>query len=570
MLDTIGFTKLFSKKSPNSGSSQSLPALPLLLLIATLAGCSGGGGITGGGSSGGGSSAGNSGTGVPADIQAIFDKPQYKGATWGLRLVDVKTGTVKIDLNSKQLLLIGSVRKVFSVGELLDKVGPDYTYNTPIYRQGTVNGSGVLDGDLILVASGDLTMGGRTNPDGSIAVSNYDHAEADTLGNAVLTAPDPLAGYKAIAAQIAAAGITEITGEVIIDDRLFEPYFFRDEFNLTPIFVNDDQVDLSINPTTPGSPASVVSRPISAAFAVQNNLMTSAAGSTSTLTLNPTLPNCIGTPGCNGQITGNLPIDLVPPLTGAFPLVQTFPITQPSNYARTVLIEALEAAGVTVDAAPVENNPVGLLPQKSSYPSDAMITQFTGMPYSADAKLILKVSYNIGADTSLLLYGVTQGADTMTAALAAEQTNLAKNYGIPPTEYSFVDGSGGGETMATGDAITHYLRERTSLPTFTPFLSALPILGVDGSLVFVTDFESDPTLAGAKGNVSAKPGTFVAGTSNGIVLKTQALAGYVQAKSGRQLVFEVVVNNVPITGLNDVIQAFQDEGTISAILWRDY
>jgi hypothetical protein len=35
-----------------------------------------------------------------------------------------------------------------------------------------VSNRGVLQGDLILVASGDLTMGGRTNPDGTVAVSD--------------------------------------------------------------------------------------------------------------------------------------------------------------------------------------------------------------------------------------------------------------------------------------------------------------------------------------------------------------------------------------------------------------
>ena len=136
--------------------------------------------------------------------------------------------------------------------------------------------TGVLHGNLILEASGDLTMGGRTNPDGTIAVSDYDHNEADSLGNAVLTAPNPLAGYIKLARQVAAAGVKEITGNVIIDDRLFQPYNFRGEFDLKPIFVNDDVVDLTINPTTAGSPASVVSRPISAALGVINTLVTSA------------------------------------------------------------------------------------------------------------------------------------------------------------------------------------------------------------------------------------------------------------------------------------------------------
>jgi D-alanyl-D-alanine carboxypeptidase len=201
---------------------------------------------------------------VPADIQALFDKPLYKNATWGLRVVG-DSGKVLIDLRPHYSFFIGSVRKVFSVGELLNEVGPTHRYDTPVYRQGETANGGVLRGNLILVASADLTMGGRTNPDGTIAISNYDHNEADSLGNAVLTQPNPLAGYIALAKQVAASGVTKIAGNVVIDDRLFQPFNYRGEFDLKPIFVNDDVVDLTINPTAAGSPASVVWRPMSAA-----------------------------------------------------------------------------------------------------------------------------------------------------------------------------------------------------------------------------------------------------------------------------------------------------------------
>jgi D-alanyl-D-alanine carboxypeptidase len=531
--------------------------LPFLAAFGFVAGCGGG--------SGGGSAASAN---VPADIKAIFNKPVYKHSQWGLRVIDLGTGRTLINLRPDRQFLIGSVRKIFSVGELLNQIGPNYSYDTPVYEQGTIS-SGVLDGNLILVASGDLTMGGRTNPDGTIALSNFDHNEADSLGNAVLTAPDPLAGYTALANQVAAAGINEISGEVIIDDRLFTPFNFRDQFNVTPIFVNDDAVDLTINPTSAGNPASVVSRPVSAALGVTNSLLTSAAGTKSTLELDPQFPACIGTPGCTATITGELPIDFVPALTDSFPLVQTFRIVAPSNYARTVFIEALEAAGVTVDAAPVEANPVQLLPPKNSYPADTKVALLTGMPYSDDAKFVLKVSYNIGADTSLVLWGLTQGVDNLADALGVEQPNLSSNYGIAPSEYHFVDGSGGGDTTASNRAVTHMLIDLAGSPVFAEFFDALPILAVDGSLAFVTDFQSDPTLAGAAGQVRAKPGTYAMGSSSGIILKGQEFAGYVTAKSGRQLVFAVVVNNVPLAEVNDILPVFQDEGTIAATLWRD-
>lgn len=107
---------------------------------------------------------------VPQEIRQVLDQPQYRDATWGLRVVDLDTGEVLNVLNSDRQMLIGSVRKLFSVGAALDTLGPDHVFRTKVHRQGAVDGGGNLNGDLILVASGDMVMGGRTNPDGSLAV----------------------------------------------------------------------------------------------------------------------------------------------------------------------------------------------------------------------------------------------------------------------------------------------------------------------------------------------------------------------------------------------------------------
>ena len=85
----------------------------------------------------------------------------------------------------------------------------------------------------------------------------------------------------------------------------------------------------------------------------------------------------------------------------------------------------------------------------------------------------------------------------------------------------------------------------------------------------MTDFESDPSLAGAKGQVHAKPGTFLESTGSEFVVQGQAFGGYITARSGRKLVYEVVVNKVRVRNLNGLLQVFQDQGTISAMLWRD-
>lgn len=512
----------------------------------------------------------NSSTAVPSDIRAVFNKPQYKNAVWGLRVLD--GDKVLLDLNPQRKFYIGSVRKVFSVGQLLNDAGPDRTFDTPVYRTGTVDRNGVLHGNLILVASGDLTMGGRTNPDGSIAVSNWDHNEADSLGNAILTKPDPLAGYARLARAVRSAGINRVAGNVVIDDRLFKPFFFRDQFYVRPIFVNDDVVDVSIDPRgAPGSLARMTTRPLSSALRVDNRLRIAAANTKSSVKIDPQLPGCIGKRGCTSTIAGTLPNGYKPPLTGTPMLVQTVRIVQPSNYARTVFIEQLGKAGVTVAAPAVQDNPVTLLPKQGAYRKADKVAELTGMRYGQDAKLVLKISYNIGADTSLVLLGVRHHANSMPGALAFEREDLQQHWGIAPGQYHFVDGSGGGETSATNGAVTKMLGELAMSPASQAFVSALPILGVDGSLAFVKNFEADRSLAGAAGNVRAKTGTYVDATPAGTpLLKAQALGGYITTKRGHHLTFQLVVNNVPINGVPDITNVFQDEGTITAMLWRDY
>jgi D-alanyl-D-alanine carboxypeptidase len=505
---------------------------------------------------------------VPKDIKAVMDGSFYQGAVWGMRVIDLESGQTLINLKPQHKFFIASVRKVFSVGELMNEVGPTHSYNTPVYRQGALDKNGVLHGDLILVASGDLTMGGRTNPDGTIAIGDFDHNEANDLGNAVLTKPDPLAGYAKLAQQVASAGIKEIRGDVVIDDRLFKPYEFREQFEMRPIFVNDDVVDAIINPTAQGELASLAHRPVSQALAVEDGVK--MTGADTTVKIEPEIPACIGKPNCSLTLQGNLPVGFPPPLTHQYPLIRAIRIAQPSNYARTVFIEQLSAAGLKVTAPVVEPNPTELLPAQDSYDPKALVAQLEGLPYSEDAKLVMKVSYNMGADTSLLLYGLTQGADDMQSSLAVEEINLRDHYGIGPTEYHFLDGSGDGDTQAFNATVTHFLTEMHGRAVFPEYFAAFPLLGVDGSLATVTDFESDPTLAPAKGQVAAKTGTYLGALGDGFEVKGQAFAGYVTSKSGRKLAYQLVVNGVPVKGIDGVIKVFQDEGTISAILWRDY
>ena len=50
---------------------------------------------------------------------------------------------------------------------------------------------GTLNGNLILVGKGDITMGGRTKPDGTVDFTNLDHNDANCIPGATLTHRGP-------------------------------------------------------------------------------------------------------------------------------------------------------------------------------------------------------------------------------------------------------------------------------------------------------------------------------------------------------------------------------------------
>jgi D-alanyl-D-alanine carboxypeptidase len=327
-----------------------------------------------------------------------------------------------------------------------------------------------------------------------------------------------------------------------------------------------------MNPTQPGKLASVDWRPKSTAFKVKSSFVTVAEGEEKSITPFSFVPSCIGFRRCFGAVKGQFPVDFLPPPPENFlPLIQTFRIVEPSLYARTIFIEALKRAGIKVKTNLVGPNPSEKLPPENPFPLHTKVAELVSLPYSEYAKLILKVSYNIGSDTSLVLWGLTQGVNNMKDALTVEREHLITVFGISGDEFHFVDGSGGGESVATTNATIKFLGDMSQKMVFDAYKASLPILGIDGSLAFVNEFEKDDDLKGAKGNVFAKTGTFIEIDDNGsIIIRAQAFAGYIDAKSGKRLMYALYVNNVQATNpIDDVVRIFQDEGTISAIIWKE-
>jgi D-alanyl-D-alanine carboxypeptidase/D-alanyl-D-alanine-endopeptidase (penicillin-binding protein 4) len=489
-------------------------------------------------------------------IAKVTSDSRYEHSEWGFTVRDLRTGEVLLDQNGGKLFTTGSILKVFSTATALHGYGPEYRFRAPVYRTGPVRG-GVLHGDLVLVASGDLSMGLREQPDGSMffnSAPEFDHTYANSGLYSVPVNGDPLAGVNALAKQVAEAGIHHVHGDVVIDDRLFNTYFGWPDATVSPVspmVINDNRIDITSTPASVGRTATVDYRPKTAAFQVQTQVKTGAAGSGTDIEVTSPKPGLF-------LVTGQIAAD-------AGPTLRVGEIPDPAAFGRTAFIEALNRAGVDVTASATGRNPVKRLPNEGTYKPDERVAEHVSGELSKVTKVILKTSQNPGANLMACLVAVKAGSKDCTAGLVAEAT-YAASLGVPPNELFIFDGAGGNELdHATGNAMTQFLRAVNNEPIDDAFRGSLAVLGVDG------DLAQEEVGTPAAGRVAAKSGTRAnvspAGTG---ILTARTLVGYVNAKSGRQVLISVMVANVSFTSMTDLFAVVADNASVAVAMQEGY
>ncbi len=289
--------------------------------------------------------------GLPDAARAVMNQPPYASAQWFVSVRDLATGAPVIALQPDTLAQPASVTKTYSMGAGWLHFGPASRVTTPVKRTGRVAG-GTLRGDLVLVGKGDMTMDGRTKPDGTVDFTNLDHNDANALPGATLTRQDPLTGLKDLARQVRASGVRRVSGDVIVDDRLWDRFELEDQ-PVTPIIVNNNLLDFTTRPGRPGGTASITMRPKVAPWAVTSQVRTVARGGTTQIRV---------TSPAHGRVvlTGTI-------AAGSGPVVNVYAFDDPARYARTAFIEALRRAGVRVAARATAVNPEGRLPAKAGW-----------------------------------------------------------------------------------------------------------------------------------------------------------------------------------------------------------
>ena len=465
-------------------------------------------------------------------VAAIMRRPEYAHARFGMEFWPLDAHKPAYRLNEQQFFIAASTTKLLTEGTALSLLGPDYRFHTRVFRTGAIDRDGTLNGDLILVASGDPNLSNRMQPDGTLAFQNQDHAYDSMPGGAKLVAGDPLAAIRKLAAQVAKAGIKRIGGHVLVDISLF-PEGEREMGTgvvISPIAVNDNLIDVTILAAADGSTPRLTLSPATAYVQIANQLKTGPP-------TNKT-PEVFFTE--NRRPDGSYSVTIQGTVPAGVSLLRTYRVPEPSRFAQMTFVEALKDAGVSATADLTLPAPDART--QSFYKPENQVAEHVSASFTEEAKVTLKVSQNLHASMTPYILGAAIGKnqeDALQAGFDLENQFL-KKAGLDVSGASQSDGAGG-EAYFTPDFMVHYLmylsRQDAVLPAF---LRALPVMGKDGTLWDIQ------TGSPAAGHVHAKTGTL--GGSDllhrSLMITGKGIAGYIDRKDGERWAFAAYLSMV--------------------------
>ena len=481
-----------------------------------------------------------SGATLAQRVQNIVDRPEFRHAIFGIEFYSLDTGKTLLRMNADKLFVPGSTTKLLTEGTALELLGADYRFHTRVYRTGPIQPDGTLDGDLVLVASGDPNLSGRIRPDDTLAFENVDHSYATIEEEGRAVTGDPLAVINELARQVAAHKIKRINGQVFVDIGFF-PEGKREAGTgvvVSPIAVSDNIIDVTVAPgAKEGDAVTLKASPDTSYARFINHAALGKPGSDRQLAWASDTANSDG--ARTVTLEGNVPV-------GSKPTIFPYLVPTPSRFAEMVLAEALQQAGVRVSVA-TAGRIADFKALARSYTPGNVVAEHVSPPLKEEVKVTLKVSQNLHATMTPFILGATLGpkGDNLEQTGLDLEHDFLQKAGLDLTGASQQEGAGGPGAYFTPDFIVRYLAYMATQKDFQLFFDSLPILGHDGTLWNVQ------VKSPAAGHVHAKTGTFADfdALNHKLLVSGKGLAGYIETQDGRKLAFAIYVNNVS-TALN--------------------
>jgi D-alanyl-D-alanine carboxypeptidase/D-alanyl-D-alanine-endopeptidase (penicillin-binding protein 4) len=474
-------------------------------------------------------------------IRQITTRPVFKHSTVGVEVYDLTTKQVLVAMSGDKLFTSGSTTKVVTEGTALALLGADFRFHTCVYTTGSISPDGTLEGDVVLVASGDPNLSGRVEDDGTLDFTSFDHSYAGVLPGKSVTG-DPLQVLKQLAIAVYRSGVLRIHGKVMVDASLFpsdqmEP---ATHTTISPVVLNDNVIDvIARSSASAGDPVSIEISPELPYLKVISRVTTGDPESKPELRFTSDIAEADGSHTV--VLEGSVP-------AGRQKAQAAYKVKDPVLYATEGFREALRWAHIELDEPTAEDTQSAA---SQADPKDRrMLAEHISPPFKEEVRLTLKVSQNLHAATTPYLVGAIVGhgsADAFAKGLELEKRFLT-DAGLDAESVSQLDGEGGVGSAFSPDFMVRYLAYISRQPYGQWFINSLPVLGRDGTL---SEMLTDSPAAG---HVHAKTGSYVVynALDRGVMLLGKGLVGYVDAKSGHRLVFAAYVNLVPLHNMAEV------------------
>lgn len=466
-------------------------------------------------------------------LRPILERPEFRHATWGIEFYSLDDDRPVFTLNPDQLFSAASTTKLLTTGTALRLLGPDHRFHTRVYRTGPVDAKGTLDGDLILVASGDLNLSGRIQPGDTLGFTNEDHAyDADPSTSAV--PGDPLLVIRQLARQVADHGVKRIAGRVLVDVSLFREgeRELGTGVVMSPVVVNDNLVDVMIGPgASAGAATTVHASPATSYVRFVNHSTTAPTGTVPRIRWSSDVTEPDGSHTVT--ISGVFPV-------GTPAILYSYAVPEPSRFAEVTLVQALRESGIAVTLPPASAQRA-FRSAPAAYQPANVVAEHVSPTLAEEIKVTLKVSQNLHASSMpMIIKALLAPGDSTKTGFDLERAML-QQAGLDLSGAQQSDGAGG-DARFSPSFMVHYLAYMAKQKDFSLFERALPILGRDGTL-----WNIQPNTPAA-GHVHAKTGTLANydALNRQMLITAKGLGGYFTSPAGKRYALAIYVNNVAV------------------------
>jgi serine-type D-Ala-D-Ala carboxypeptidase/endopeptidase (penicillin-binding protein 4) len=382
-----------------------------------------------------------------------------------------------------------SLTKLLTTYAGLDRLGPAWSWSTPVWLQGSIK-QGELQGDVLIKGSGDPKL--------------------------------VLERIQLLLRRVRQMGVRDISGDIVLD---------RSAFELTEQSTANFDGE-SGRPYNAGADALLLNYK-----SLLINFTPDPARGVARVGVDPTLAGMqaqasvpLSSNAC-GDWRGSLKADLSDPLRvkfqGTYPAScgeKFWPVAYavPQNYNERVLTGLWLEMGGTLKGRVRD----GMAPGKQTPPS----FEFASPPLAEVVRDINKYSNNVMAQQLFLTLGLMQrGQGSPSAAREVMRDWLNQQLG-PEAAASIVIENGSGlsrQTRISARQLSRVLQNAWASPLMPELMSSLPIAGLDG------------TLKRNRGSSISGQAHLKTGSLSGV----SGIAGYVLASNGRRYVLVGIVNH---------------------------